>query len=113
MSEIDGAHLIRKYFAAWMTADRAAMETYLADDFRFNSPRDEWIDRASWFQTCWPFAGTFRRHEIIAILARGRRAYVTYDGETADGSLLHNTELMEFEGDKLRSVDVFFGRPDS
>jgi ketosteroid isomerase-like protein len=44
---------IRALFAAYLADDRQAIEDSLADDFRFTSPYDDEIDKATYFARCW------------------------------------------------------------
>ena len=41
--------------------DRDAAESLIADDFLFTSPQDDHIDRAAFFERCFPTAGRVRR----------------------------------------------------
>ncbi len=34
---------------------------------------------------------------------------VTYESKKADGSRFRNTEILGFEGERIRSVEVYFG----
>jgi len=34
---------------------------------------------------------------------------VTYESTKTDGSRFRNTEVLTFEGDKIRQVEVYFG----
>ena len=56
--------LIRKYFAAYRTNDRKLMEDGLTDDFTFTSPYDDAIEKATYFERCWPNSERIREHEI-------------------------------------------------
>ena len=47
MSDRNRAEIIRAIFAAYLSNDRKAVEDALADDFRFTSPYDDEIDKAS------------------------------------------------------------------
>ena len=38
-----------------------------------------------------------------------RECYRAYECTRADGSRFRNTEVMSFEGDKVSSVEVYFG----
>ena len=49
----DRETIIRALFAACLADDRAAVESALADDFRFTSPYDDRIDKATYFERCW------------------------------------------------------------
>jgi ketosteroid isomerase-like protein len=44
--------MMRAYFAAYENKDRPAMEALLSDDFTFTSPRDDHINRATYFARC-------------------------------------------------------------
>ncbi len=60
----DIADLIRRCFAAYESKDRAALEALVADDFHFSSPRDNRIDRQTYFERCWPFSEKVRAFRI-------------------------------------------------
>ena len=34
-----------------------------------------------------------------------------YEAKARDGALFHNVELFRFRGDRVASIEVFFGRP--
>jgi len=50
--------IARACYAAYVRKDRKAMEALIAPDFRFTSPLDNRIDRATYFQRCWPNSAT-------------------------------------------------------
>jgi hypothetical protein len=56
--------MIRAIFSAYMTNDRKVVEDSLADDFRFTSPYDDRIDKASYFARCWKNSDWIERHEL-------------------------------------------------
>lgn len=103
------ADIIRDCFKAYNTKNRAMIESLLADDLRFTSPYDDAIDRAVYFERCWPNAGRIREHIVEEIMEEGDRAFVTYKCVTNEGKTFRNTEFFTFEGDKVKSVHVFFG----
>ncbi|MEZ0368373.1 MAG: DUF4440 domain-containing protein, partial [Candidatus Sericytochromatia bacterium] len=80
-----------------------------AEHFTFTSPYDDAIDRAAYFDRCWPNAGLLKEQSIERILVEGDAAYVTYLAGTHEGTTFRNTELFTFAGDKIASVEVFFG----
>jgi hypothetical protein len=45
--------IVRKYFQAYTDKDRAAIEGLVDEALRFTSPRDNRIDRATYFRRCW------------------------------------------------------------
>jgi ketosteroid isomerase-like protein len=101
--------LVRRLYAAWPAGDRAALEEILDDSFHFTSPYDDAIDRATFFERCWPNHTRMKQFAFHRIIIEGNEAYVTYHLELDDGRHLENTELLRFRGDKLVSVDVYFG----
>jgi hypothetical protein len=48
------AELVRKYYGAYQARNRKTLEDGLADDFTFTSPYDDKIDKATYFERCWP-----------------------------------------------------------
>src|SRR5436305_12044197 len=46
----------RDSYRAYETGDRDLIESVLADDFTFYSPPDPGLDRAQYFERCWPNA---------------------------------------------------------
>jgi hypothetical protein len=77
----DHIRLARAAYEAYETGDRQALEDLVADDFAFWSPQDDGIDRATYFDRCW----------------------------RVDGSRFRNTEILTFDGDQMRKVEVYFG----
>lgn len=107
MSERDKT--IRAIFAAYLGNDRQAVEAALADDFRFTSPYDDALDKATYFERCWKNSGWIARHELEKIFVQGDEAFVIYKCVAKDGNSFRNTEFFVFAGDKVRSIDVYFG----
>jgi hypothetical protein len=106
----DRAALTRAAYAAYETGDRAAMETLADDDLRFWSPVDEGIDRAAYFARCWPNHEHLAAFRIVRLVPHGEdEVVVTYEAERTDGGRFRNTEVLTFAGDRLRTVEVYFG----
>jgi hypothetical protein len=108
MSDRDG--MMRALFAAAHIAnDRRAVEDALADDFRFTSAYDDALDKATYFERCWKNSGWIERHELAKMIVKGDEAFVTYKCVAKDGRSFRNTEFFVFAGDKVQSIDVYFG----
>jgi ketosteroid isomerase-like protein len=103
------SQLVRRYFEAYRTRDRAVMEAALAKDFTFTSPYDDAIDRAAYFERCWPGGDQFKDMAVDRVVEDGDACFVLYRCETIDGKSFRNVELHRFEGDRLNSVEVYFG----
>jgi ketosteroid isomerase-like protein len=105
----DKAELIRAIFAAYRANDRKRVEDVLTDDFRFTSPFDDRIDKATYFAKCWRNTDWIARQELERIFVQGEAAFVTYYCVAKDGKSFRNTEFFVFTGDQVQSIDVYFG----
>jgi pimeloyl-ACP methyl ester carboxylesterase len=106
----DLSTMIRNYYRAYETKDRATIETLLAPDFRFSSPLDDRIDRETYFSRCWPNSERIRSFTIERIFAQSGEAFVQYELQPISGDSFRNVELFLCDGDRIREVVVFFGR---
>jgi len=109
MTSTDRAATVRAIFAAYMTNDRKVVEDALADDFRFTSPYDDQIDKATYFERCWKNSDWIERHELERIFVEGDEAFVTYRCVAKGGKTFRNTEFFVFDGDKVKRIEVYFG----
>ena len=110
-------HLVRSYFRAYEQNDPTVIENSLTEDFTFTSPFDDAIDRKTYFKRCWPNHVVHRRFHFEALAPDGNKVVVVYRAEMETGNPVHptatfrNAECFEFEGERLKSVTVFFGDP--
>jgi ketosteroid isomerase-like protein len=109
MPDRSKAEIVRALFAAYLSNDRKAVEASFADGFRFTSPYDDEIDKATYFERCWRVSDWIERQELERIFAEGEGAFVTYKCTAKGGKSFRNTEFFTFEGDKIKRIDVYFG----
>ena len=109
MAATDKADIIRALFAAYMSNDRKSIEDTFTDNFRFTTPYDDEIDKATYFVRCWRNTEWIERHELERIFVEGDEAFVTYKCVARGGKNFRNTEFFSFEGDKVKRIDVYFG----
>jgi len=93
---------------AYETKDRAAIEAVIAEDFHFTSPMDNRLDRATYFEVCWPNSKHMERFDIVNLVANGDKVFVTYEA-TAWGKRFRNTEVHTVRSGKIVEVEVYFG----
>jgi ketosteroid isomerase-like protein len=103
------ADIIRAVFAAYLANDRSIVEQALADDFRFTSPYDDRLDKATYFERCWRNSDWIEHHELDRIFVEGEAAFVTYTCVAKNGKTFRNTEFFTFAGEKIKRIDVYFG----
>ncbi len=109
MVAYDRLQLARDCYGAYESGARRVVEDRLTDDFRFYSPADVGIDRAAYFERCWPNAELIAAFEFKRLVEAGDEVIVTYESERTDGSRFRNTEVLTFEGDKICKAEVYFG----
>jgi ketosteroid isomerase-like protein len=109
VSGVDRPQLARQVYEAFAAGDRAAIERLLAPEFAFHSPPDPDLDRAGYFERCWPQAGAGGSFEFVRLIEQGDEVVVTYEATRADGSRFRNTEVLTFAGEQVRRVEVYFG----
>jgi ketosteroid isomerase-like protein len=101
--------IIERCFTAFNAKDRETIEGLFSSLFTFTSPYDDAIDRATYFERCWPNSDRIRQHVIERIFVEGNAAFVTYRAITFEGKEFRNTEFFTFEGTQISSVNVYFG----
>ena len=105
----DRLQTVRDSYRAYASGDRSLIEAILSEDFAFFSPPDPGIDRATYFERCWPNAGRREKFEFARLSEVGEEVVVTYEATRTDGSRFRNTEIFSFDGDKISRIEVYFG----
>jgi ketosteroid isomerase-like protein len=105
----DRLKLARDAYGAYESGDRRVIEELLSDDFKFYSPADVGIDRARYFERCWPNAELIESFDFKRLVEAGDEVVVTYESRKTDGSRFRNTEVLTFDGDKICRTEVYFG----
>jgi hypothetical protein len=100
---------VRAMYEAFVARDRAAIEPLLADAFHFTSPLDNRIDRAAWFERCWPNRARIDGFDFVAVVPAGNRVFVIYEARTEAGKRFRNSEVCLFQGRQVVEVEVYFG----
>ncbi len=102
---------VRAIFDAYLYQDRDAADRLLADDFVFTSPQDDHIDKADFFERCFPTADRFTTYEMIHVVpADDDDVFAMYEYELKDtGDRHRNVELLKVRDDRVVETQVFFG----
>jgi hypothetical protein len=74
-----------------------------------SAPPDVGIDRATYFERCWPNANTIAAFDFTRLLEAGDEVVVTYEATRTDGTRFRNTEIFGFAGERVSRVEVYFG----
>jgi ketosteroid isomerase-like protein len=109
MPPSDRLKVVRDCYRAYETGDRSVVERILTDDFTFSAPPDVGIDRATYFERCWPASETTQAFEFERLVEADGEVFVTYEATKTDGRRFRNTEIFGFDGDRISRVEVYFG----
>jgi ketosteroid isomerase-like protein len=101
--------IIRCLLAAYTSKNREVVEKLLADDFTFTSPYDDRIDKAAYFERCWPNSERMRSVDFENIAETDGQVFVLYKVVTDEGKEFRNTEVFTFHGHRVREISVYFG----
>ena len=101
---------VRACYRAYETKDRGTLEAVLAEDFHFSSPLDDHIDRAAYFERCWPNANRLKAFDLEQVVEQGDEVFVRYVCERTAGGRFRNVEVFRLKDGKIVEVDVYFGR---
>jgi ketosteroid isomerase-like protein len=109
MPKISPRRSAQRSYEAFAAGDRKFFEQHLAEDFIFSSPLDVGLDRAGYFERCWPGAGQGQQFKFLRLLEHGDEVVVTYEMTKPNGKKGRNTEILRVKDDKIISAEVYFG----
>lgn len=93
---------------AYVDKDRAMIEAVIAEDYRFTSPVDNALDRATYFARCWPGSEVMTGMDVLHGTEDGELAWVAYESTMA-GKRFRNAELHRVRDGRIVETQVFFG----
>jgi len=109
MTDADRIELVRAAYRAYEERDRDLIEQVMGEGLTFFAPPDPGIDRAEYFERCWPNGAHIKKFEFERLSEVGDEVLVTYEATRTDGTRFRNTEIFGFEGGKISQVEVYFG----
>jgi hypothetical protein len=101
--------IARACLQAYVDKDRPAIEKLIDRNYRFTSPIDNALDRATYFAVCWPNSAAMTRFEYICGAEDADRAFIVYEGQTSTGKRFRNCEVHTVSNGKLVATEVYFG----
>jgi SnoaL-like protein len=105
----DPLAIARACYDAYARKDRQQLESLLDAGYRFTSPLDNALDRATYLAICWPNSAEFETFTIVHEATAGERVFVVYEATTKSGKRFRNTELHTVRSGKLAATEVYFG----
>lgn len=102
--------VVRDSYRAFQSGDREVAEEVFGEELRFHAPPDPELDRAGYFERCWPQAGgRIADFDFVRMFERGEEVFVTYEARRDDGSRFRNCEVFTVRDGKIVEVEVYFG----
>ncbi|MET0866395.1 MAG: nuclear transport factor 2 family protein [Nakamurella sp.] len=106
----DNIEIVERAFAAYLKQDLETAQQLYGADFVFTSPQDDHIDRAAFFERCFPTSSRVRSQQLLHVVAADEHnVFVTYQYELLAGGTFRNTELITVRDGQLVETQVFFG----
>src|SRR5690606_24630093 len=105
----DKAAIAKACYMAYVNKDRNAAEALIADDFQFTSPLDNRLDRATYFERCWPNSEMMAAIRFMHVAVDADAVLVTYEAERPDGGRFRNTEVLTVRDGQIVEAEVYFG----
>ena len=101
---------VRAMFTSYLQQDRELAERLVADAFVFTSPQDDHIDRAAYFERCFPTADRLVRQDLLHVVgADDDDVFVMYEYELKTGERHRNVEVLTVQDGQITEAQVFFG----
>jgi ketosteroid isomerase-like protein len=108
-SKDENIAIARASYEAYVTKDRAKIESLIAENFEFTSPLDNQIDRSTYFARCWPNSEWIERFDFIHLVSDGDLVFVNYEARGTKGNRFRNTEILTVRDGQIVKVEVYFG----
>src|SRR5882757_2891245 len=107
---MSNTEVVRASFEAYLSQDRAAAETLLAEDLVFTSPQDDHIDKKAYFERCFPTTQRLDSQEILELASAGEDGvFIMYEYVLKTGERHRNTEFITVRNGQIVEIQVFFG----
>ena len=101
---------VRAMFEAYLRQDRERADLLLAEGFVFTSPQDDHIDKAAFFERCFPTADRLVSQELVHVVeTEGDDVFVMYEYQLKNGDRHRNVELLTVVDGRIVETQVFFG----
>jgi hypothetical protein len=105
----DPVSVVKRCYQAYIDNDRVAIEALIATDFHFSSPRDNRLDRTTYFARCWPASEHITDFKLLHLMPDGECVFITYQGSLDGRPGLQNTEILTVRNGQLVEAEVYFG----
>ena len=113
MSQMAHADVVRALVQSYLAQDATAADRLIADDFSFTSPYDDHIDKATFFERCFPASTQLDSHRLLDVVPTdGDGVFIRYEYRSLQTGQRHrNVEVHTVRGEQVTEIQVYFGGP--
>jgi ketosteroid isomerase-like protein len=109
-TEGSNTEIVQAIMDAYYGNARETAERLIADDLVFTSPQDDHIDRAAYFERCFPTADRTVSHRTLELVGAGEHGvFIQYEYELTNGDVHRNTEFITVRDGQIHEIEVYFG----
>jgi ketosteroid isomerase-like protein len=102
--------VVQAAFQHYLTQDRDAAFPLYAEDFTFTSPQDDHIDKAAFFERCFPTASRVSEQRMLHVTPADQElVFAYYEYVLTSGTRHRNVEVITVRDGLIHEVQVFFG----
>jgi ketosteroid isomerase-like protein len=106
----DRVAVVEQAFRLYREQDEAAARPLYAEDFTFTSPQDDHIDKAAFFERCFPTASRMTEQRLLHVTpVDDEVVFAYYEYVLATGARHRNVEAITVRDNQIHEVQVFFG----
>jgi ketosteroid isomerase-like protein len=111
LSSMANADVVRRLVQSYLAQDAAAADELLAADFTFTSPQDDHIDKATFFERCFPATTQLASHQVLDVVPTdGDHVFLRYEYESLQTGQRHrNVEVHTVRSGRVVEIEVYFG----
>ncbi|MGH3452862.1 MAG: nuclear transport factor 2 family protein [Nocardioidaceae bacterium] len=105
------ADVVRMLVQSYLAQDATTADEMIADDFTFTSPQDDHIDKATFFERCFPATTQLASHRLLDVVATdGDDVFLRYEYESLQTGHRHrNVEVHTVRAGRVVEIEVYFG----
>ena len=104
------ADVVRMLVQSYLAQDATTADEMIADDFTFTSPQDDHIDKATFFERCFPASVQLDSYRLVDVVPTEGDVFIRYEYVSLQTGKRHsNVEVHTVRDGQVTEIQVFFG----
>ncbi len=101
---------VRAYYSGFEKHNWDTVAAQFSDDFTFTSPNnDDHISVEKFKEKCWGTNSFVKKVSFLEMTESGNTVFLLVEIITTDNKVVRNIDMFSFNGNKIKSIEVFFG----